>query len=164
MLTVCMFSKMLLSSTMAFFISLSLMALFSTTMMQITPPGGCEKGPSVVSVTNVLFERTSILSEWTERNQFMNWFIPLTVQLSSAAWIFSERCSQRAGGDSLACAQRTAKTWFMFALLLVHDSQTYCTHNCRCVTVHRGHFHNVIILVHVYHSKQCGVSSELCVV
>ncbi len=35
MLTVWMFSKMLLSSIMALFISLSLMALFSTTMVQI---------------------------------------------------------------------------------------------------------------------------------
>ena len=35
-----------------------------------------------VSVANVSFVRTNLLSEW---NHFMNWFVPFSVQLSSAA-------------------------------------------------------------------------------
>ena len=41
--------------------------------------------PSVVSVANVSFKRTNLLSERSERNHFMNWFAPFSVQLSSAA-------------------------------------------------------------------------------
>ena len=40
---------------------------------------------SVVSVANVSFKRTNLLSERSERNHFMNWFLPFSVQLSSAA-------------------------------------------------------------------------------
>ena len=93
-----------------------------------------------VSVANVSFKRTNLLSERSERNHFMNWFVPFSVQLRSDAsmpagsgtaathsWIFCKRCSQRAGGDSLACTQRTVRTWFTFALWFVHDSRTYCT-------------------------------------
>ena len=40
---------------------------------------------SVVTVPNMLFERTNHLSGRSERNHFMNWFVPFSVQLSSAA-------------------------------------------------------------------------------
>ena len=40
---------------------------------------------SVVSVMNVSFVRTNLLSEQCEQNHFMNWFVPFSVQLSSAA-------------------------------------------------------------------------------
>ena len=85
--------------------------------------------------------------------------------------------------------QRTVRTWFSFTLWFVHDSRTYCRQRTdaedvilvqvlcwkwRCVThpgqrrwftVHRGHFHCVIIWVHVYHSEQRCVSREwLCTV
>ena len=87
-----------------------------------------------------VFERTNLLSERIERNHFMNWFVPFSVQLSSAAimparsgtaathsWIFGERRSQRAGGDSFACTRRIVRTWFTFVLWFIHDLQTYCT-------------------------------------
>ena len=40
---------------------------------------------SVVSVTNVSFERTDLSSERSEQDHFMDWFVPFSVQLSSAA-------------------------------------------------------------------------------
>ena len=40
---------------------------------------------SVVSVVNVLFKLTNLLSERSEQNHFVNWFVPFSVQLSSAA-------------------------------------------------------------------------------
>ena len=40
---------------------------------------------SVVSDANVLFKQTNLLSEWTERDHFMNWFVLFSVQLSSTA-------------------------------------------------------------------------------
>ena len=76
---------------------------------------------SVVSVANVSFEQTNLLSEQTERNHFMNWFIPFSVQLSSAA-------SMPAGSlTAVTASQRSVRTWFRFALWFVHDSRTYCT-------------------------------------
>ena len=38
----------------------------------------------VLLVANVSFKRTKLLSERGERNHFMNWFVPFSVQLSSA--------------------------------------------------------------------------------
>ena len=40
---------------------------------------------SAVSVANVSFQWTNLLSQRSEQNHFMNWFIPFSVQLSSAA-------------------------------------------------------------------------------
>ena len=93
----------------------------------------------VVYVANVSFEQTNLSNERTERNHFMNWFVPYAVQLSSAAsmpagsgtavahsWIFGERRSQHAGGEGLLLTPE--RTWLVirswFANLL-H------TENCR---------------------------------
>ena len=84
---------------------------------------------SVVSVTNVSFEQTRLLSDWTERNNFMNWFVPFSAQLSSAvsmpagsgtaathSWIFGKRRRQRADGEGLLLTpERTLlviRSWF----------------------------------------------------
>ena len=102
---------------------------------------------SVVSVANVSFERTNLLSERSEQNHFMNWFVLFfsSVELSREhahrEWncrdsLMNLRRTTQPACNLLACTQRTVRTWFNFALWFIHDLQTYCTQRTDVILVH----------------------------
>ena len=80
---------------------------------------------SVMSVTNVLFKQTNLLSEWSDRDHFMNWFVPFLVQLSSAASMLAR------SGTAETYTEKCEDVIHVRAVILSWFANLLHTENCR---------------------------------
>ena len=97
---------------------------------------------SVVSVANVSFEWTNLLSEQSEWNLLMNWFVAFSIQLSSAvimpagsgtAATHSENC------EDVILVRVLIRSWFA-NLLHTENCRWGCDSFCQSCSCHRGLF------------------------
>ena len=102
---------------------------------------------SVVSVLNVSFKQTNLLSERSEWNHFMNWFVPFSVQLSSAVSMLAESgtaATHTENCEDVTHVRAVIRSWFANLLhteLLLRTwwfSFTYCTESGTESVSHSG--------------------------
>ena len=91
----------------------TIIVIYSQDQMWSLPDCSLPVPTSVVSVANVSFKRTNLFSERSERDHLMDWFVPFSVQLSSAVIMPAGSGTHSENCEDVILVHAVIRSWFM---------------------------------------------------